>query len=246
MMLENVNVLLFDFTRENLDEHEEAKVNLTSGKNVLEDLIQFEDGEFCESPFVQCIQIPTDDPYNQIPDEQMSDILGIEKNNLLYYRIFITSFKKSYSFTHGYLDEGARDIKILANKKMIEENFPIFEIRYKVGEKWSSWQAIAGKFIVAHDYRFGPGGVREVYSSITEREISIIKQNFQIRYSGNTVNEILEPNTLYRIINDPFDSVIRKIIDPSTFQILFDSQLIQEVSSEKSFVIWRKFEERYR
>src|SRR5690606_5495265 len=88
MMLENVNVLLFDFTRENLDEHEEAKVNLISGKNVLEDLIQFEDGEFCESPFVQCIQIPTDDPYNQIPDEQMSDILGIEKNNLLYYRIF--------------------------------------------------------------------------------------------------------------------------------------------------------------
>jgi len=78
MMLENVNVLLFDFTRENLDEHEEAKVNLTSGKNVLEDLIQFEDGEFCESPFVQCIQIPTDDPYNQIPDEQMSDILGID------------------------------------------------------------------------------------------------------------------------------------------------------------------------
>lgn len=76
-----------------MDEHEEAKVNLTSGKNVLEDLIQFEDGEFCESPFVQCIQIPTDDPYNQIPDEQMSDILGIEKNNLLYYRIFISSFK---------------------------------------------------------------------------------------------------------------------------------------------------------
>jgi hypothetical protein len=59
-------------------------------------------------------------------------------------------------------------------------------------------------------------------------------------------SDLMKPNTLPRIINDPFNNGIRKIIDPTTFQILFDSQIIQEVPSDKSYEIWREFEDRYR
>lgn len=242
-----ITALLFDFKKENLDAHEAAKVNMTSGKNVLKDLIQFEDGEFSESSFVQLIEIACDIPYNHIPNEQMSNILGIDKNNLCFYRIYTYSIKNSRSYTMGYLSRGAPgQLMILANKAMFEKAIPIFEIRFKRNDKWSSWQAIAGKFLVVQNYSSGPGGIAEVYSSMTEREIEDFRQNFQVRYSGSIVSELVMPNKLPRIINDPSSSDIRKIIDPNTFQILFDSQIMQVVSSDESYGIWRKFEDRYR
>ena len=71
-------------------------------------------------------------------------------------------------------------------------------------------------------------------------------QNFQMRYSGYRVKELFQANILYRIIDDPFNTNIRKIIDPTTFHILFDSQIIQETSSDESYEIWKEFEKRYR
>jgi hypothetical protein len=249
-MSNKINFLLFDFTTENLNAHEVWKENMTSGRNVIKDIIQFENGEFSDSPFVQLIEIACDglDNYNHVKDEQISNILGIDKENLCNYQMYTNTFKNSRSYTRGMRRSG--DIIIWANKAMFEQTFKqtnIFEIRYYQNEeKWSSWQAITGKFIVAQEYRFGPGGVAEVYSPMATREIANFKGNFQIRYSGSMTSDLMKPNTLPRIINDPFNNGIRKIIDPTTFQILFDSQIIQEVPSDKSYEVWRDFEERYR
>ncbi len=247
-MQEKIRALLFDFTRNNLDADELAKINMTSGRNVLNDVIQFEDGEFSDSPFVQLIEIECEiGSHDIVRNEQMSNILGINKNNLYFYCIYTRAFKGACSFTMNCLSKGSPGaLNILANKSMFERAVSIFEIRFKNRGEWSAWQAIAGKFIVAQNYRFGSGGIAEAYSSMTEREIEIFKLNFQIRYSGSIISEMIMPNTLPRIMNDPFNSDIRKIIDPNTFEILFDSQIIQEISSEKSCEVWRKFEERYK
>ncbi|NLP52032.1 hypothetical protein [Bacillus sp. RO1] len=244
--MSNITALLFDFTTDNLDAHEIWKENMTSGRNVLNDIIQFENGEFSDTPFVRSIEIACYDCFNHIKDEQMSNILKIDKENLCNYEMYNTTYRKSRSFTRNMQSLGDKII-ILANKSMVEQTKHIFEIRYKENEeKWSSWQAIAGKFIVTQEYRFGPGGVAQVYSPLAAKQIANFKQKFEIRYSGSILLDMGEPNTLTRIINDPFNNGIRKIIDPTTFQILFDSQIIQEVPSEKSDEIWRNFEERYR
>jgi hypothetical protein len=245
-MRKKVNTLLFDFTKDNLEAHEIYKENMISGSNVLEDIIQYKNGEFSDSFFVKLIEVECDDNDNYIKDEKMGNILGIDEKNLCFYQIYTCTFNQHSSFTRGYLNDGKiGEFKILSNKVMFERN-PIFELRFKIREKWSAWHAIAGKFIVAQNYNMGPGGIAGLYSSITKEEIETFKQSFQIRYSGSLIPEILKSNTLHRIINDPFDSSIRKIIDPATSHILFDSQVIHEVSSDKSFEIWRKFEERYR
>lgn len=240
-----ITALLFDFTGNNLYAHEAAKVSMTSGKNVLKDLIQFEDGEFSESPFVQLIEIACDQPYNSIRDEQISTILGIDKNNLCFYQIYTYYFKNNISFTRDLSIGDVGKPIILANKAMLEVANPIFEIRSKINEKWSSWQAITGRFIVAQKHRGVKAGVKGIYSPMTERDIESFKQNFQLRYSGSRILELGKPNALLRIKNDPSNSDIRKVIDPKTFQILFDSQIIQAVSSDESYELWRKFEERY-
>lgn len=244
-MSNKITALMFDFTTDNLNAHEVWKENMTSGRNVLNDIIQFEKGEFSDSPFVQSIEIATDDSYNLVKDGQMSNILKIDKENLCNYQMYTNTFKKSRSYTKGM--GTSKGIIILANKAMFEQTKHIFEIRYiKNDKKWSPWHAITGKFIVAHVYRFGPGGIAEVYSPMATREIENFTQNFQIRYSGSMTHELMKSNTLPRIVNDPHNDDIRKIIDPTTFQILFDSQIIQEVPSDKSYEVWRKFEERYR
>lgn len=249
-MRDKINALLFDFTKDNLHAHEADNILMTSGKNILNEIIQFENGEFSDSPFAQLIEIECEsDNYNHIKNETMSNILGIDKNSLFLYEIYTHHFFKKRCFTRGNLPSTLQaKFFILANKGMLEESVPIFEIRFKKyineEEKWSSWQAISGKFIVTQEYRFGPGGVLGVYSSMTEREIESFKRNFQIRYSGSIITELGMPNTLHRI-EDPFNSDIRKIIDPNTFQILFDSQIINEVSSEKSCEVWQKFSDRY-
>lgn len=77
-----INALLFNFTKDNLDAHEATKENMTSGRNVLKDIIQFENGEFSDSPFVQLIEIACDGPYNHVNDEQMSNKNILIINNL--------------------------------------------------------------------------------------------------------------------------------------------------------------------
>jgi hypothetical protein len=244
-MSNKINFLLFDFTADNLDANEAWKEKMTSGRNVLEDIIQFENSEFCDSPFVRSIEVACEGFYNGVEDEQMSNILKIDKENLCNYQMYRNYFKKTWSGTRHMLPQG--DVFIFANKAMLEQTNHIFEIRYYQNEeKWSSWQAITGKFIVAQEYRFGPGGVTGAYSPMATREIANFKQKFEIRYSGFKIEERVTPNTLHRITNDPFNDDIRKIIDPTTFQVLFDSQIIEEVSSDKSYEVWRKFEERYR
>ncbi|WP_322421617.1 hypothetical protein [Jeotgalibacillus haloalkalitolerans] len=246
-MGETIKALMFDFTRDNLNAYEVDKAMLTSGENLLSDIMQFESMKYIESPFTRLIDIECDYANNLIKDEKMSTILGIDKENLFHYYFFDRINKKSHSSTKTYLSAGhPGEFSILASKTMLEAGDPIFEIRFKLEEKWSSWQAIAGKFIVAQNYRFGPGGVAEVYHSMTEKEIESFKQTFQIRYSGSIRLALNMPDTLRRMINDPFDRDIRKLIDPHTFQILFDSQLMHEFSSEKSQEIWSKFETRYR
>ncbi|KYG27734.1 hypothetical protein [Alkalihalobacillus trypoxylicola] len=253
-MRKKIKALLFDFTKDHLAAHEAGKVHMTSGENVLKDImIQFENGECSDSPFVELIEIePKAGSYDLIRNEQMSHIIGIDEHNLCFYPIYTRTFKKNRSFTRALLSKGARgEFMILANNEMFEGVNPVFEIRFKYYDnraeqwKWSSWQAIAGKFIVAQTYKFGPGGIAEVYSSLTEKEIETFKQDFQIRYSGSSIVELGIENSLPRIMNDPFNGDFRKVIDPNTFQILFDSQIIQEVSSEKSYEIWKSFEERY-
>jgi len=251
-MGEKIRALLFDFTKDNLDAHEALKVNITSGVNILEDLIRFQNGEFKDSPFVRLFEIEGDSSYIEyartihIKDEHLSNILGIDKNNLCFYHFYNYYFLKLGTFMKG---KTSRELTILANKEMFKGvNIPIFEIRTRMvfhgEEKWSSWQAIAGKFIVIGNS--GPSGLAEVYSSMTKKEIEAFKQDFQIRYSGSIVLEMGMGNSLTRIINDPLNSEIRKIIDPYNFHILFDSQIIKEVSRERSFGYWKIFEERYK
>ncbi|MDN4605904.1 hypothetical protein [Sporosarcina highlanderae] len=244
-MQDKIKALLFDFTEDNLNVHQASKADIISGRNILKDGIQIINGEFSDTPFVQIIEIDSFVP-DKVENVQMSNILGIDESELCVYSIYSRTFKESRSFTRGELSSGyPGDFTILTNKAMFEKANPIFEIRFKKNEKWSSWQAIAGKFIVAQNYKFGPGGIAEVYSSMSEKVIETFSHDFQIRYSGSGVSEFGMVNSLHRIIKDPIHSDIRKIIDPFTFQILFDSQLIQELSSEKSIEAWRKFEERY-
>lgn len=241
------NVLLFDLTYDNLKANEADKENITSGRNILKDIIKFINSKFSDSNFVKSIKIECNDLHHTIKNEEMSNILGMSENNLCFYRVYNYSLKREYSKTTAYLNTGKiGEYKIIANEKMFEGTEPIFEIRYKIEDKWSSWQGIAGKFILAKNSEWGPSGIAGRYSSITEEEIEIIKQKFQIRYSGSIVGEFVKKNTLPRIINDPFYSDIRKVIDPTTFHILFDSLVIQEVPNDKSYEIWMKFQERYR
>ncbi|MEC5424307.1 hypothetical protein QGM71_12475 [Virgibacillus sp. C22-A2] len=248
-MQDKIKVLLFDLTEDNLIVHQAINSNIISGRNILKDSIQFKNGEFSDTPFVKLIEIEYESAINNtVKDVQMSKILGIDESNLCFYHFYYHTYKRFRSFTRKELSSGyPGEFIILTNKAMFEKanSIPIFEIRFKKNEKWSSWQAIAGKFIVAQNYIFGPGGVAEVYSSMTEKVIETFGQDFQIRYGGRSVSELGMINSLHRIINDPFHSDIRKIIDPFTFQILLDSQLIQELSSEKSIEVWRNFEERY-
>lgn len=255
-MGEKIRALLFDFTKDNLDAHESGKVNITSGENVLEDVIQFENGEFNDSPFVRLFEIEGYSSHILNPQtihikgEQLSNILEVDKNNLCFYSLYNRYFLKRGRGTYTIEVKTSRQLMFLANKEMFKGgNIPIFEIRVKMDihgeEKWSSWQAVAGKFIViGNSYS---SGIAEVYNSMTEKEIETFKQDFQIRYSGSSVLEFEMGNySLPRIINDPFNSDIRKIIDPYSFQILFDSQIIKEVSREKSCEYWEIFEERYK
>lgn len=252
-MGEKIRVLLFDFTKNNLDAHEKCKVNITSGENILEDLIRFENGEFKDSPFVRLLEIEGDSAYLEIRraihirDEHLSNILEVDKKNLCYFHFYNYYILKRFTIMSEV--KTSRELLILANKEMFTGGkIPIFEIRAKIvvhgEEKWSSWQAIAGKFIVIGHSNHS--GLAEVYNSMTEKEIETFKQDFQIRYSGSSVLEMGMENSLTRIIKDPFNSNIRKIIDPYTFQILFDSQIIKEVSRESGFEYWKIFEERYK
>ena len=145
-MSEKINMLLFDFTKDNLETHEEYKKNMTSGINFLNDIVQYENDEFKKSSFVQLIEMHYDNDHNQIEDRKISNILGIDEVNLCFYQIYDYLCKKSYSMTRGYLNTGRiREFKIITNKMMFKENNSIFEIRFKIEEdKWSSWQAIAG------------------------------------------------------------------------------------------------------
>ena len=247
-MSEKINMLLFDFTKDNLEGHEEYKKNMTSGINFLSDIIQFENDEFLNSSFVQLVETNYDNDYGHIKDRKISNILGIDEVNLCFYQIYDYLCKKTVSMTREYLNTGQiREFKIIANKTMFKENSSIFEIRFKIEEdKWSSWQAIAGKFILTKDINMGAGGVAGLYSSITKKEIEVFMQSFQMRYSGRRIDELIQPNILCRIVDDPFNTNIRKIIDPTTFHILFDSQIIQETSSDKSYEIWKEFEKHYR
>ncbi|TXC81569.1 hypothetical protein FS935_21945 [Metabacillus litoralis] len=251
-MKDTIKALLFDFSKENLDVDIDDKFNITLGNNILNDILRFEKGNFIDNPFVQLTEIECElDSHNFVSNEKMSNILGIDKSSICFYQIYTHFFRRMYLSTIGK-SPATFQVKfiILAYKEMFEKAEPIFDIRFKSyvddEEKWSSWQAIAGKFIVAQEYRFGPGGIAEVYNSMTEKEIENFKQNFQIRYSGSIVSELGMPNTLPRIINDPFSSDLIKIIDPNTFQILFDSQILRGSSSEESGELWQIFDERYR
>lgn len=240
-MRNTIKALLFDFTKENLDTYNTDKINMTSGNDVLNDIIQFENGNFIDSPFVQLIDIEYEsDEYYIIRNEEMCKVLEIDKNNFFYYGIYARRLKKTGIYTSRLR---INSFEIIANKEMFEGTVaPIFEIR--ANHEMTSWQAIAGKFIVIRESI--PSGIAEVYNPITKYAIEMFKQDFQIRYSGSKILDIGVHNPLPRINKDPFNSNIIKIIDPSTFQISFDSQIIQENSSEKSSEIWKRFEERYR
>jgi|GEM_PF-2944252 len=240
--MEKIKALMFNLSSENLDLHKKLTLNMLSGNNVLTDIIQFESGEFVDSPFVQHIEIPARDEYNFIKNEDMSSILCIDDDDLLYYKFFKQKIMNSRLSTVG----GIGGFKILLDKSMFEREKHVYEIRYRHGDTWTSWQAIAGKFIVAQEYRFGPGGIAEVYNSMNVNEVEAFKDEFQIRYCGKLFEEMVLSNALHRIYNDPYNNEIRKIIDPSTYQILFDSQMMQDFSREKISKIWLDFDERYR
>lgn len=244
-MGDTIKALLFDFTKENLEAHIEEKINMTSGNNILNDIIQFENEDFIDNPFVKLIDIECESVhyYSTISNEQMSKVLEIDNNNIYYYEIY--KRKLSEGKSRFLVSRVPLDPLIIANKEMFEGNFvPIFEIKFN-NEKMSSWQAIAGKFIVICGSI--PRGVAGVYNPIRKVSIEYFKREFQIRFSGNTIYTIGESiNTLHRISKDPFSSDLIKIIDPSTSQILFDSQIIKENSSEKSREIWQEFDQRYR
>lgn len=243
--MEKIKCLLFNLSSANLVAHEEFKEKVMSGCNILTEIIRFENGKFVDSPFVQQMEIPTRDEYNLIKNEDMSNILGIDDHNLLYYEFFKQRFMSSTSGTLGNL-MGGSGFKILLDKLMFKGERYVYEIRFRYRENWTSWQAIAGKFIVLQEYGFGPGGIAEVYSSMSAKEVEAFKDDFQIRYCGCLIEEMVLSDSLQRIYNDPCNSDIRKIIDPSTYQILFDSQLIQEFSGEDISKIWFDFENRYR
>ncbi|MFT8322391.1 MAG: hypothetical protein ABF649_15975 [Bacillus sp. (in: firmicutes)] len=244
-MRDTIKALLFDFTKENLEAHIEEKINMTSENNILNDIIQFKNENFIDNPFVKLIDIEYESVhhYYSISDEQMSKVLEIDNNNIFYYKISRRKLSKNKSWS--VTSTVPLDPLIIANKEMFEENFnPIFEIKLNNNEM-SSWQAIAGKFIVIHGSI--PGGVAGIYNPIRKASIESFKRNFQIRFSGVTIQSLdASNNPLHRICKDPFSSDLIKIIDPSTYQILFDSHIIKENSSEKSREIWQKFDERYR
>jgi len=242
-----IKALKFNLTDKNIKEHAVIIDALTSGINVLTDIIHLSKGQFIDCPFVQQIEIACDGPCNHIKSERICDILGIDKSNLCYFNFYRHSFKKSRSYTQELLHYGhPGEIKILVNKKMFEVSRNIFEIRLKIQDEWSSWHGIAGEFIISRNYRFGPGGIVDVYNSMDTNEIAKFVTNYQIRYCGVLLSDLMMPKVLFRVFKDPFNSEIRKIIDPVTFQILFDSQIIQEASSEKSDKLWSDFESRYR
>ncbi|MCM3612684.1 hypothetical protein M4S82_15670 [Planococcus sp. MERTA32b] len=242
-MRDTIKALLFDFTKENLEAHIAENINMTSGNNIVNDIIQFENEKFIDNPFVKLIDIEYESVHDEygISNEQMSKVLEIDNNNICFYEIHNRKLSKDKRRCHA--STVALDPLIIANKEMFEEvNAPIFEIKYR--NEMSSWQAIAGKFILIHGNT--PGGLLGIYNPIRKSSIeNFFKRDFQIRFSGNKISTIAI-NHLHRICNDPFSSDLIKIIDPSTSQILFDSQLMKDNSSEKSGEIWRKFDERYR
>ncbi|NRG28238.1 hypothetical protein HRF69_14030 [Bacillus circulans] len=243
-MRDTIKALLFDFTKENLEAHIEENINMTSGNNILNDIIQFKNENFIDNPFVKLIDIEFESDYGYfISDEQMSKVLGIDNNNIFRYAIYGRKLSRNKSTSMSVTVP--LDPLIIANKAMFEESYnPIFEIKIN-NKEMSSWQAIAGKFILIHGSI--PGGVAEVYNPIRKASIESFERNFQIRFSGVTIQSLVAlDNPLHRICKDPFSSDLIKIIDPSTYQILFDSHIIKENSSEKSREIWQKFDERYR
>ncbi|MGG0717667.1 hypothetical protein ABE096_08725 [Robertmurraya massiliosenegalensis] len=247
-MSKKITALLFDFTIDNLNAHEDWKEIMISGRNVLDDIIRFKEDEFCNSPLVQLIEIETEsDSYKIIRNESMCNILGINNNNLCLYQNYSQQIRRrKISFTRPSNPRVLSDkFAILANKEMFEGTFPIFEIRLRRAEKWSVWQAIAGKFIFIMEFPY-PGGIAEIYRSIDNRQIENLKGNIEIRYSGISLQEVCSPFVLPRIVEDPFCCDLRKIIDPNTFHILFDSQIIHDFPGEKYNNAWKVFEERYR
>lgn len=247
-MKDTIKALLFDFTKENLEAHVADKINMTSGNNIVNDIIQFEDEKLIDNPFVKLIDVEyeSNHGYYGISNEQMSKVLEIDNNNVCHYEIYKRSLPKSKRFSVVQRVSLDPNPIIIANKEMFEENIvPIFEIQF-IQDETTSWQAIAGKFILIHGSI--PRGVIGIYNPISKHSIEYFKQDFQIRFSGEKIDAIIgeSMNHLPRIYKDPFISDLIKIIDPSTSQILFDSQIIKYNSSEKNREIWQKFDERYR
>ncbi|AIY05690.1 hypothetical protein Plano_1725 [Planococcus sp. PAMC 21323] len=240
-MKDTIKALLFDFTKENLEAHVADKINMTSGNNILNDIIQFEDEKLIDNPFAKLIDIDyeSNHGYWGISNEQMSKVLEIDNNNVCHYEIY----RRSRLFS--VIQKVALDPIIIVNKEMFQEtNVPIFEIKF-IKDETISWQAIAGKFILIHGST--PRGIIGIYNPIRKFSIEEFKQDFQIRFSGVTMNRLDESiKHPPRIHKDPFSSDVLKIIDPSTSQILFNSQITKYNSSEKSYEIWQKFDERYR
>lgn len=257
MIMEKVNFLLFDLTDENIKSNQELQEMLLSGENILSEVAQIKNNAFTDSPFVKQIEARGENDYSHIKDEEMSKLLEVDKNNLLYYEFFRTTIKNARSMTVSYNYHGnLGQFKLLTNKSMFKSNKHIFEIRCKVDDKWSSWQAIAGKFIIAKEYRFGPGGIREKYNFMGSNEFEIIKQDYQLRYCGRVFDDMLMENTLSKIHNDPFNHSVVKMIDPDTNIVLFDlqmsdkihfdSQVPNEISVKEISKFWMDYVKRYR
>ncbi len=245
-MENKITALMFDLTKANMIKHHENFETMTLSRNVLNDIINVSNDLFIESPFAYQIEMTSEDLHGYVDTGELSNILGIGKDDLDSYHIFSKHYKKLGLFTLQHLNRSSSgDFIFWANHKMFEQNDPIFEIRYKISETWSSWHAIAGKFIVAMYYKYGPGGIANVYSPMNTRDISNFKSSFELRYCGELIPNMDLTDMMHRVNNDPFNANMRKIIEPITFQILLDSQIIHDISSEDSYKTWLDFEKRY-
>lgn len=251
-MNEKIEFLLIDLTHKKINSYLDHEPKITSGKDILKDIIKFENGKLQESPFVQIIELDHSaysDKNLYLGEEQMSSNLNVKKDNLHIHHL------RTYNFFETRLKNqvvpNPERFLIFTDKNMVyKSSNSVFEIRTKInglyGDSWSPWHAISGKFIIAQNVMYGPNGIVGKYNDLNEERIKIFNQIFQIRYSGESVVQIEMADELPRISSDPCNSKIKKIIDPYTFQILFDSTPLYKLSVEESFKTWQDFEKRYR
>lgn len=193
------------------------------------------DEKFFESLCVNIIELSAKNDHEtenmfQIINSEVEEMLNVKNDELTEYNFYgfprVSKDKKRRyeSFGNAY-----NNIKFIIDRNFSNNNISkeVFEIRFNINpseNKWAPWQAIPGKFIVLGDYRFAPSGIADSYSEFTKENYDkSMKNNIQIRFSGYMPWNFTIFDDVHRVIGDPVNENIVKIVDNKTYQILFDS-----------------------